>query len=148
MGSKNSRLLENKELKQEHIDLVKSSWSSIEDKYKLGMDTMIRNLTKNHHIKHVWIFASNLTTEEEMLNNSQLKYHTKKFVDVLANIIDKIEGEGTFDERYEFLENLGRSHFHYGVKEEYFQVNKNKASFLIKLTIKNKTFHFILKVFP
>ena len=136
---------------EQEISLVKECWDSIEDKQALGMAIMLRlvkyslepfpkkekfnQLIKilnrlflaHSEIKHKWIFAANLETEEEMLNNSQIKYHAKKIIDVFGKLVEGVVGHAELDNSS--LERLGRNHFHYGVKVDDFVVS-TKLNFL------------------
>lgn len=71
-------------------------------------------------IKYKWIFAANLETEAEMLTNSQIKYHSKKIMEVFGQIMEVVVSRGSFENLG--LIRLGRSHFHYGVKPSDFKV--------------------------
>lgn len=76
--------------------------------------------TAHSEIKYKWIFAANLETEEEMLANSQIRYHSKKIMEVFSQIIYIVIHRESLDQLG--LERLGRSHFHYGVKPTDFKV--------------------------
>ena len=72
----------------------------------------------------MWIFASNLETEEEMLKNSQFCYHAKKLGDSLNNVVtaltspsEIVDFSGIID-----LFKLGRHLCKYGVQESYYAV--------------------------
>ena len=47
----------------------------------------IRIFKTHEEIKYLWIFASNLETEEEMLRNSQFCYHAKKLGDSINTVV-------------------------------------------------------------
>ena len=55
-----------------------------------------------------------------MINNSQIKYHSKKIMEVFGRILDVVFTKGSFEGMG--LERLGRSHFHYGVVPSDFKV--------------------------
>ncbi len=83
-----------------------------------------RIFNTHSEIKYLWIFASNLETEEEMLKNSQFCYHAKKLGDSLNNVVtaltspsETVDFSGIID-----LFKLGRHHCKYGVKEPYYTV--------------------------
>lgn len=75
-------------------------------------------------IKYLWIFASNLETEEEMLQNSELKYHAKKVTNTLTRIINFLTSPTASSSDQVDLIRLGKRHFHYGLKKEYFIVSE------------------------
>lgn len=76
----------------------------------------------HEEIKYLWIFASNLETEEEMLNNSQLRYHAKKVIEALDKVLVAVVSNSTQGLDQDLLR-LGRNHFHHGVKSDYFGVS-------------------------
>lgn len=80
-----------------------------------------RLFTAHSEIKHKWIFAANLETEAEMVNNSQIIYHSKKIIEVFGKILNVVFTKGSFKGME--LERLGRSHFHYGVVPSDFKVS-------------------------
>jgi len=81
-------------------------------------------------IKYLWIFASNLETEEEMLNNSELRYHAKKVITILAKILVSLVDENA--EKVDLVR-LGRRHHGYGLLKDHFKVKKIR----INLNFKN-----------
>ena len=86
------------------------------------MSLSVKRIFVSHEdIKYLWIFASNLETEEEMLNNSQLRYHAKKVVDALNKILVAVISNETHNLDQD-IQRLGKTHFHHGVKKEYFPV--------------------------
>ena len=93
MGSSQSanKTLKSEPINQDDLDIVKKSWASVSDPQDLGLSIMIYIFQEHKEIKSKWIFAANLETLEEMLSNSQLKYHAKKVVDVLAFLLGKLE---------------------------------------------------------
>ncbi len=82
-----------------------------------------RLLTYSQEIKNLWIFANNLETKEEMLNNSQLNYHANKIIFTLEKIILLSDSSAISVKDKEHLVTLGKNHYHYGLKKEYFKVN-------------------------
>ena len=73
-------------------------------------------------MKKIWIFASNLDTEEEMLENSQLKYHAKKVIATIDRIVLSLTSSISEADQSD-LKRLGKSHYHYGIKKEHFKVD-------------------------
>lgn len=69
------------------IELIKNSWEAVNDKEELGIRLMIKMFSLDPEIKYLWIFASNLETDEEMWQNSELKYHARKVVNTVAKIL-------------------------------------------------------------
>ena len=137
LGSVNLKLTET------DINLIKASWDSIKTNPEVGIAIMIRyvrwilgrkkifmgkllstlwnRIFKVHtSIKHVWIFAQNLTTDEEIRNDSQVRYHSSRLLNALDKIINQLDAD--ISKNQEFLIDLGVKHFHYDVKYEYFKV--------------------------
>ena len=107
-------------LTQEDIRLIKTSWNTVKDYDELGMAIMIRIFKVHASIKHVWIFATKLETEEEIRNDSQVRYHAKKLMNTFDKIISELEVDCL--KHKDFLINLGTKHYHYDLKYEYFKV--------------------------
>ena len=83
----------------------------------------------NPEIKHLWKYAVNLKTEEEMRENSQLKSHGNNVFEAInagINSLDKVEALNNM------LVELGDRHNSYGAKIVHFPVNFTKI-FLKKL---------------
>ena len=81
-----------------------------------------------------------------MLNNSQIKYHAKKIIDVFGKLVEGVVGHAELDNSS--LERLGRNHFHYGVKVDDFVVSIKLNLFscwIIFLLFKSIKFLSILK---
>ena len=110
----------NIKLTESDIALIKTSWNSVKDHEELGLAIMIRIFKVHSNIKHVWIFSTRLETEEEIRNDSQVRYHSKKLVNTFDKIIKDLETD--FIKHKEFLVNLGTKHYHYDLKYEYFKV--------------------------
>jgi hypothetical protein len=72
-------------------------------------------------IKHVWIFAQNLTTEEEIRNDSQVRYHSVRLLNSFGKIINDLTED--LSNHQDYLIDLGVKHYHYDVKYEYFKVS-------------------------
>jgi hypothetical protein len=61
-----------------------------------------------------------------MLNNAQLKYHAEKVINTLEKIILLSDSSAISEKDKERLITLGKNHYHYGLKKEYFKVNFSK----------------------
>ena len=91
------------------IELLKKSWDQLPDKDELsinitklieifssnffyilsvGIRIMIKMFKSDTDIKYLWIFASNLETEEKMRNNSEIIYHAKKMTVTIKKLLD------------------------------------------------------------
>jgi hypothetical protein len=112
-------------INQKDLDLIRSSWSLIESKEAFGIEIMVQLLSNYKQIKDKWIFAANLETEEEMRENSQLKYHAKNIVKVFGSVVEKVINAPSpesinIDECG--LVTLGTKHFHFDVSRPNFEV--------------------------
>lgn len=72
-------------------------------------------------MKKIWIFASNLETEEEMLENSQVQYHAKKVIATINRIVLSLTSSISETDQSDLVR-LGKSHYHYGIQKEHFKV--------------------------
>ena len=72
------------------LEIVKKSWNSIENLEEFGVSIMIYIFQEHKEIKGKWIFASNLETESEIRHNSQVKYHSKKVIDIFNLLLSKL----------------------------------------------------------
>lgn len=78
-------------------------------------------------IKFLWIFSSNLETEEEMWQSLDLAHHSSKIIGTLDSAIESIEItslriESTIQPVLDKLAKLGEHHLEYGLKKEYYKV--------------------------
>jgi len=128
MGASNSSDLQktknNDTFNQNDLEIVKKTWNSIENLEEFGVSIMIYIFLEHKEIKGKWIFASNLETETEMRQNSQVKYHSKKVVDVLILLLSKLKSVEDFKNEDINLKlyKLGESHYHYNVSTDHFSV--------------------------
>ena len=53
----------------------------------VGIRIMIKMFKSDTDIKYLWIFASNLETEEKMRNNSEIIYHAKKMTVTIKKLL-------------------------------------------------------------
>jgi hypothetical protein len=110
----------NMRLTETNISLIQSNWKIISNNDDIGLSIMIRIFQAHTNIKHVWIFTTKLTTEEEMRKDPQVRYHAQKLIATFEKIINKLDADLSFHKEY--LIKLGKNHFHYDVKYEYFKV--------------------------
>ena len=82
----------------------------------------------NTDIRYLWIFSSNLETEEEMWQSQDLAHHAKKISGTLDGIINTIDSsKQTVNDIanqpiLDRLSKLGERHLEYGLKKEYYIV--------------------------
>jgi hemoglobin-like flavoprotein len=102
------------------MQLVKRTWTYLEDQHELSIQLMVSMLTRFPQLKSKFIFTHGLNTEAELRGNSQLAYHGSRIVAVFDRIVKDIENINSNE--YVFLKNLGCNHFGYGVQPEHFKV--------------------------
>ena len=107
-------------LSEEDIKVLRNSWGSILNNDEIGLAIMVRILKEHQSIKQVFFFATKLETEVEMRKDSQVLYHARKLSTTFDKIVNDLDAE--LNNHKEFLIKLGRKHYHYDVKYEYFQV--------------------------
>ena len=79
----------------------------------------LRIFLKHPEVKHLWKFASTLTSEEEMRQSAQLKSHGKNVFEAInatVNSLDKIDALNCS------LHELGCRHVSYGARNRHFPV--------------------------
>lgn len=81
----------------------------------------LRILLHHRDVQSLWKFASKLEDKKQMLASNLLKAHGEKVFKTIHRVITEFLNDINGLEA--FLINLGRVHFHYGVKEEHFTVN-------------------------
>ncbi|CAF3380833.1 unnamed protein product [Rotaria sp. Silwood2] len=143
MGCNSSRMTSVPSLltaEQSHF-LVRDTWTDVCNKYyeEVGVSFMVRIFQDYPELRKLWIFAVNLDKEQEIRDNSQVRYHAAKIMYILNEIINHIED---YDKRRRILEGLGQIHFMYDVQPAYFQAAKSSLErVLISILGKNFTHH-------
>ena len=111
-------------LSSKEKELIKKTWLLIPNKDELGNQIMFRIFKTHDEIKYLWIFASNLETEAEMLKNSQFCYHAKRLGDSLDMVINALTASTQVVDFSKHIDvfRLGKRHWHYGVQSSYYEV--------------------------
>jgi hypothetical protein len=104
----------------DEIKLVQRTWAYFSDHKQLGIQLMVTLLTKHPQLKPMFRFSLGLDTEEELRGNMVLAYHGSRIVFVINKIIQGLDNVNKSE--YEYLKDLGRSHFGYGTQLEHFKV--------------------------
>lgn len=120
IDGKNEHHESNAKLTQDEIEKIQLSWRLIEDEKEFGLLIMVRLFTAHAHLREKWIFAKDLSTEEEIRANSQLIYHAVKIVQMFTKIISFLNQINQYD--FKEIVTLGRNHQSYGVKPHDFEV--------------------------
>jgi hypothetical protein len=105
----------------DEIKLVQRTWAHLADHKQLGIQLMVTLLTTHPQLKAMFRFSQGLDTEEELRGNMVLAYHGSRVVFVFNKIIQGLDNVNTSE--YEYLKDLGRSHFGNGTRIEHFSVN-------------------------
>ena len=74
----------------------------------------------NKNLKHLWEFAKDLETEEQIRENRKCKYHGKRLFETIGAAVKSLDNPEVLDV---CLFELGSRHHTYGVKPQYFQVS-------------------------
>jgi hypothetical protein len=78
-------------------------------------------LTNHKELQKFWSFASHCETEQDLKDNKFLHSHAQNFVNYLTKAIDTVVSQKDLNNEDMFL--IGKSHYGYGVKAEYFKVS-------------------------
>jgi hemoglobin-like flavoprotein len=79
----------------------------------------LRIFLEHKELKHLWKFAKNLETEDQMNSNQMLKAHGEKLFNGIDMAVNSLDDLNTL---VPILIQLGYSHGSWGVKEEHFPV--------------------------
>lgn len=85
---------------------------------------MIKLFQSDNDIKYLWIFASNLETEEDMRQNSEIIYHAKRMITAIDRLILFLKADPmsvSYPDQINLIQ-MGKRHYHYGLRKEYFKV--------------------------
>ncbi|CAF1125808.1 unnamed protein product [Brachionus calyciflorus] len=110
---------EQAELTVNQLDSVKSTWKLIKNHKDFGLMIMERMFLKNSEIKHKWIFAKDLNTEEEIRKNLQTIYHAAKIMEMFNKLVNLYDLHKPND--FKEITHLGKNHFDYGVRPSDFE---------------------------
>ena len=105
------------------LEMIEISWSFVKDKELLGLNTMVRIFETSNEIKNLFGFASNLESSNEMIKNTRVRYHANQVINTLNKIIVLLTIFSISTEDKDDLIRLGKIHYHYGLKKEYFKVH-------------------------
>jgi len=73
-------------------------------------------------LKKLWVFAANLETFEEMITNTMVHYHAYQVIKILDKIVILLTTSSINEKDKEKLIDLGKRHYHFGLKKEHFKV--------------------------
>ena len=72
----------------------------------------------------MFVFASNLELVEDMMQNIMVRHHTNQVIKTLDKIVILLTKSSISDQEKLNLFELGKQHYHFGLKKEYFKVYK------------------------
>ena len=104
------------------LEMIEISWSFVKDKESLGLNTMIRIFESSNEIKNLFEFAGSLESSHEIIKNSSVHYHVNQVINTLNKIVVLLTTSSISAEDKDDLIRLGKIHYHYGLKKEYFKV--------------------------
>ena len=70
----------------------------------------------------MFIFASNLVLVSDMIDNLMVRTHADLVIKKLNDIVILLTKSFISEKDKEKLVELGKQHYHYGIKKEYFKV--------------------------
>ena len=107
------------------LEMIEISWLFAHDKQTIGLNTMIRIFDSSKEIKNLFGFASSLDLVNHMMENEQVNEHASQVIKTLDKIIILLTQSSSLSEHdKETLIKLGQQHYHFGLKKEYFTVNR------------------------
>jgi hypothetical protein len=81
----------------------------------------------------MFIFASNLVLVSDMIDNLMVRSHADLVIKTLNDIIILLTKSFISEKDKEKLVELGKQHYHHGIKKEYFKVCSLLNYFFFKL---------------
>jgi hypothetical protein len=70
----------------------------------------------------MWVFARNLETFAEMIENVMVNLHANQVIKTLDKIVILLTQSAINEQDKEKLFELGKQHYHFGLKKEHFKV--------------------------
>lgn len=70
----------------------------------------------------MWVFASSLELVTDIVQNQNVRHHANQMVKVLDKIIILLTQKPISEQEKQSLVELGKLHYHYGLKKEHFIV--------------------------
>ena len=78
----------------------------------------------------MWVFARNLETFAEMIENVMVNLHANQLIKTLDKIVVLLTKSAINEQDKEKLVELGKRHYHVGLKKEHFKVLKSFLFFI------------------
>ena len=109
------------------LKMIETSWSFVKDKKTLGLNTMIRLFETSEEIKEMFSFTTTSTPNPtNNNNNNRLIYHANQVIksfDTIIILLTLSKNNNNDEQKKIDLIELGKLHYHAGIKKEYFKVN-------------------------
>ena len=104
------------------LEMIEISWLFAHDKQSIGLNTMIRIFETSKEIKNLFGFASSLESIDDILVNTQVRYHGNLMINTMDKIVILLTELSLGKQDKHQLINLGQQHYHFGLKKQYFTV--------------------------
>ena len=109
------------------LEMIEISWAFVKDKQSLSLNTMIRIFESSNEIKEMFGFLSSLDNKM-----SKIQCHSNKVIDTLDKIVILLTNSALFSEQEKNeLVNLGKRHYHFGLKFAHFKVFSSIIIYII-----------------
>jgi hypothetical protein len=104
------------------LEMIEISWSFVKNKESIGLNTMSRIFDSSKEIKNLFGFASSLESIDDILENTQVRYHGNLMINTMDKIVILLtELSLSKQDKYQLI-SLGQQHYHFGLKTDYFKV--------------------------
>jgi hypothetical protein len=87
----------------------------------------------------MFLFASSLELTDDMMQNKMVRLHANQVLNILDKIVILLTKSLISEQDKMTLFELGKDHYHFGLKKEHFQV--------FSIIIDTKSFNFFFKFF-
>jgi hypothetical protein len=104
------------------LEMIEISWSFVKNKESIGLNTMSRIFESSKEIKNLFGFASSLESIDDILVNTQVRYHGNLMINTMDKIVILLTELSLGKQDKHQLINLGQQHYHFGLKTDYFLV--------------------------
>ena len=104
------------------LEMIEISWSFVKNKESIGLNTMSRIFDSSKEIKNLFGFASSLESIDDILENTQVRYHGNLMINTMDKIVILLTELSLSKQDKHQLISLGQQHYHFGLKTDYFTV--------------------------
>jgi hypothetical protein len=107
------------------LEMIEISWAFLKNKDELGLNTMVKLFNKSAEIKILFNFATRLELIDDMMDNGMIRYHASLVINTLDRIVMMMTQSSICNKDKKQLIELGKRHYHYGLRVEHFQVKRS-----------------------